>query len=105
MLLFKRLLHSGRKRGGSQGERSLAHCYNLIITHTRSRLKSMYNPYFGSIFRTEKAPTYFSRRLNRFASLYMPSLESFQDYVPDHTFYPRRAALPHEVDLNFDLID
>ena len=63
------------------------------------------NVYFGSIFRTAKGPTYFSRRLSRFATLYMSHLDNLMDYSLSHTFYPRRASLPHEPDLNFDFHD
>ena len=38
MLLFKPLLPSGRKKGGSQGERGLARYYNLITHQPRTRL-------------------------------------------------------------------
>ena len=108
MLSFILLPQNGRTKGGRLGEcchmLSLRFANNFLHLY-RSLLKEMYNPHFGSIFRTEKAPTYFSRRLNRFANLYMPSLESLQGYHLDHTFYPRRLALPHETDLNFDLTD
>ncbi|XP_064639084.1 5'-nucleotidase domain-containing protein 3-like isoform X2 [Lineus longissimus] len=59
--------------------------------------KNVFNPYFGSLFRTYHNPTYFSRRLSRFADLYMASIENLMNYSLNHTFYPRRAALPHEV--------
>ena len=71
--------------------------------HARLSLKKMYNPRFGSVFRTEKSPTYFSLRLLTFANLYMASLDSLMNYSLDYTFIPRRTALPHELDLNFDL--
>ncbi len=62
----------------------------------------MCSPYFGSIFRTERGPTYFSRRLMRFATLYTSSVSNLLDYSTNHTFYSRRASLPHEQDINFD---
>jgi HAD superfamily 5'-nucleotidase-like hydrolase len=72
-------------------------------TEARRQLKVMFNPRFGSVFRTEKSPTYFSLRLSTFANLYMASLDNLMNYSLDHTFIPRRTALPHEPDLNFDL--
>ena len=72
-------------------------------TEARHQLKAMFNPRFGSVFRTEKSPTYFSLRLSTFANLYMASLDNLMNYSLDHTFIPRRTALPHEPDLNFDL--
>ncbi|KAK3095894.1 hypothetical protein FSP39_020452 [Pinctada imbricata] len=62
----------------------------------RNYTKSLFNPLFGSIFRTYHNPTYFTRRLARFADLYMSSVVNLMQYSPDHTFYPRRMALPHE---------
>lgn len=69
----------------------------------RRHLKEAHNIRFGSVFRTEKSPTYFSRRLASFSNLYTSSLENLLQYPLNHTFIPRRAALPHEPDLNFDL--
>jgi hypothetical protein len=62
----------------------------------RTFTKSHFNPRFGSMFRTHHNPTYFSRRLGRFADLYMSSPEALLEYSVHHTFYPRRMALPHE---------
>ncbi|ESO96260.1 hypothetical protein LOTGIDRAFT_147320, partial [Lottia gigantea] len=62
----------------------------------RYKLKAMFNPRFGSLFRTHNNPTYFSRRLGRFADIYMSSLINLLHYNVDHTFYPRRSVLPHE---------
>lgn len=62
----------------------------------RQSLKSLFNPHFGSLFRTHHNPTYFSRRLARFADIYTSKLTNLQDYSGDHTFFPYRAALPHE---------
>ncbi|XP_023932660.1 5'-nucleotidase domain-containing protein 3 [Lingula anatina] len=63
----------------------------------RVATKEVFNPRFGSLFRTYHNPTYFSRRLSRFADIYMSSLTNLLNYKLTHTFYPRRAALPHEV--------
>lgn len=76
--------------------------YKLERNNARTFLKDAHNPRFGSVFRTEKSPTYFNRRLATFSNLYMSSLENLMDYSLDYTFFPRRAALPHEPDLNFD---
>ncbi|KAL3846863.1 hypothetical protein ACJMK2_017817 [Sinanodonta woodiana] len=62
----------------------------------RLYLKSAYNKQFGSLFRTFHNPTYYSRRLARYADIYMSNLTNFLQYSVDHTFYPRRTALPHE---------
>ncbi|XP_061171601.1 5'-nucleotidase domain-containing protein 3-like [Saccostrea echinata] len=62
----------------------------------RNYTKSLFNAQFGSIFRTYHNPTYFSRRLARFADLYMSNVVNLLHYPIDHTFYPRRMELPHE---------
>lgn len=66
----------------------------------RARLKSRFNPYFGSMFRTYHNPTSFSRRMTRYADLYTSSLENLLKYNDQFHFFPRRNALPHE--QNFD---
>ncbi|TSQ92616.1 5'-nucleotidase domain-containing protein 3 [Bagarius yarrelli] len=63
----------------------------------RSQAKNMFNSQFGSLFRTYHNPTYFSRRLSRFADIYMASLSCLLNYDLQHTFYPRRTPLQHEV--------
>lgn len=69
----------------------------LLLGLRRKTTKEMFNPQFGSLFRTYHNATYFSRRLSRYADLYMSSLSSLLNYSLSHTFYPRRSALPHEL--------
>lgn len=59
----------------------------------------MFNPNFGSLFRTYHNPTYFFRRLARFADIYTSSLTNILNYPDDYTFYPHRVILPHEPGL------
>ncbi|KAG7262591.1 hypothetical protein CRUP_036910 [Coryphaenoides rupestris] len=63
----------------------------------RSHTKDIFNGQFGSLFRTYHNPTYFSRRLARFADIYMPSISCLLRYDLGHTFFPRRTPLQHEV--------
>ncbi|XP_066561326.1 5'-nucleotidase domain-containing protein 3 isoform X2 [Amia ocellicauda] len=65
----------------------------------RSRTKDIFNPQFGSLFRTYHNPTYFSRRLSRFADIYMASLSCLLNYDLHHTFFPRRTPLQHEAPM------
>uniref|UniRef100_A0A8C5F827 5'-nucleotidase domain containing 3 n=1 Tax=Gadus morhua TaxID=8049 RepID=A0A8C5F827_GADMO len=58
--------------------------------------KEIFNSQFGSLFRTYHNPTYFSRRLSRFADIYMPSISCLLNYDFQHTFFPRRTPLQHE---------
>ncbi|XP_054628426.1 5'-nucleotidase domain-containing protein 2 [Dunckerocampus dactyliophorus] len=68
----------------------------------RVMTKNLFNPQFGSIFRTCHNPTYFSRRLSRFSDVYMASLSCLLNYDLSHTFYPRRTPLQHEAPLWMD---
>uniref|UniRef100_A0A8C7XKV4 5'-nucleotidase domain containing 2 n=1 Tax=Oryzias sinensis TaxID=183150 RepID=A0A8C7XKV4_9TELE len=68
----------------------------------RVMTKNLFNPQFGSIFRTLHNPTYFSRRLNRFSDIYMASLSCLLNYDLSYTFYPRRTPLQHEAPLWMD---
>lgn len=60
-------------------------------------MKTVFNKQFGSIFRTYHNASYFSRRFKRFADVYMSSVANLLKYSLNHTFYPCRSALPHEL--------
>lgn len=62
----------------------------------RNELKSTFNQQFGSVFRTHHNPTYFSRRLFRFADIYMSSITNLLHYSTSHVCMPRRGVMPHE---------
>ncbi|XP_022088139.1 5'-nucleotidase domain-containing protein 3-like [Acanthaster planci] len=66
----------------------------------RKTTKTLFNPQFGSIFRTFHNPSYFTSRLCRFADIYMSCLGNLNSYSLNHTFYPRRSALPHELSFS-----
>ncbi|XP_072255111.1 5'-nucleotidase domain-containing protein 3 [Pyxicephalus adspersus] len=65
----------------------------------RDMARRIFNPRFGSIFRTDHNPTYFLRRLSRFADIYMESLSCLLNYDLHYTFYPKRTPLQHEVPM------
>lgn len=46
----------------------------------RVKMKNIFNSQFGSVFRTYHNPTYFSRRLFRFADIYMSSMTNLLNY-------------------------
>lgn len=73
-----------------------------LFLHARVMTKNLFNPQFGSIFRTCHNPTYFSRRLCRFSDVYMTSLSCLLNYDLSYTFYPRRTPLQHEAPLWMD---
>lgn len=62
----------------------------------RYTAKNMFNPYFGSLFRTHQNPSFFSRRLSRFADIYTSNLSNLLEYPINYNFIPRRIALAHE---------
>jgi len=62
----------------------------------RKEMKDVFNAQFGSLFRTYHNPTYFSRRLFRFADVYTANLTNLLRFSTSHTFYARRGVLPHE---------
>ena len=66
------------------------------LNETRVALKNIFNPSFGSVFRSRRKPTFFSRRLFRVADVYTSRVTNFANYPITHTFYPRRGVLPHE---------
>ncbi|XP_022915081.1 5'-nucleotidase domain-containing protein 3 isoform X2 [Onthophagus taurus] len=62
----------------------------------RFKIKTVFNAQFGSVFRTYHNPSYFSRRLFRFADIYTSNITNLLNYSVNHTFYPRRGVMPHE---------
>ncbi len=52
----------------------------------------MFNPQFGSVFRTYHNASYFSRRLNRFADVYMSSIENLFHYHCIYKFVVSRGC-------------
>lgn len=67
----------------------------------RFATKNVFNKQFGSVFRTYNNPTYFSRRLFRFADIYTSNITNLLQYSVEHTFYPRRGVMPHEYSSYF----
>ncbi|CAF0919650.1 unnamed protein product [Brachionus calyciflorus] len=62
----------------------------------RKKIKKSFNPYFGSIFRANNNPSFFSRRLSRFADIYTSNVSNLLNYPIDYHFIPRRIDLAHE---------
>ncbi|XP_065889369.1 5'-nucleotidase domain-containing protein 3-like isoform X3 [Dysidea avara] len=95
-LLANEFLFSDLQRSSDEEARETMKQWRLQHKTLRVNMKEMFNPRFGSLFRTEKAPTYFTRWLGQFAHLYTSKVQNFIQYPLDFTFYPRRFALPHE---------
>jgi len=69
------------------------------INNIRKELKAVFNPYFGSVFRTHTNQTYFSYMLQRYADVYTAAIENFNNYPHDFTHGISRTFLPHERDI------
>lgn len=65
--------------------------------------KKSFNPQFGSIFRSYNNPSFFTRRLSRFADIYTSNVTNLLDYPIDCHFIPRRTDLAHEMQNKLDV--
>ena len=52
----------------------------FLFLFSRVEMKDIFNPYFGSVFRSKKNPTFFSRRLFRVADVYTSRVTNFHNY-------------------------
>ena len=59
--------------------------------------KKSFNTYFGSVFRSYNNPSFFTRRLSRFADIYTSNVCNLLDYPIDCHFIPKRTDLAHEM--------
>ncbi|XP_052784344.1 5'-nucleotidase domain-containing protein 3-like isoform X2 [Mya arenaria] len=99
LIILQRLLEEIQaSRNGSQETGSHEMIGELLEERDeiRSQLKELCNPRFGSMFRTHHNPSYFSRRMARFADIYTSKLTNLLQFSENYTFYPRRSFLPHE---------
>ena len=94
LMNLARIIKEGQYLEGS--ERDKLEKWKEELSDIRISLKSLFNPQFGSMFRTHHNPSYFAHKINRFADLYTARVENFLQYPVDHAFYPRRMYLPHE---------
>ena len=62
----------------------------------REQLKVMFNPHFGSVFRSHSGPTLFSQSILRYSDIYTSHVENLLRLSPDHVLLPRRLSMPHE---------
>jgi len=65
--------------------------------------KESFNPYFGSVFRANINPTFFSRRLSRYADIYTSNVTNLLNYPIDCHFIPKRIDLAHETAPRLEL--
>ena len=69
----------------------------------RMKAKHSFNPYFGSVFRSYNNPSFFSRRLSRFADIYTSNVTNLLNYPVDCHFIPRRVDLAHEQSIKLNI--
>ena len=84
----------------------------LQVRGIQDSLRAMFNPHFGSTFRSHNNPTYFSRKLFRsvtrfnilawketklvvfrFSDIYTSRVTNLLQYSLNHSFYPRSQIL------------
>ena len=90
------LIEINQTKTDEAADRETLKAWQDELDATRQNIKNMYNPFFGSMFRTHQNSSYFSRRLFRFADIYTSQVTNLGQYTLHHTFYPRRGALPHD---------
>ena len=56
------------------------------------QLSSVYNPNFGSVFRTDGHPSLFAFAVLRYVDLYMSDVTNLLHYNPQHRFYPYHST-------------
>lgn len=56
-------------------------------------ISALFNPRFGSVFRTDGNATYFASCVRRYADLYMSNVCDLLEYNPRHRFYPSSPNL------------
>ncbi len=65
--------------------------------------RTSFNKQFGSVFRSYNNPSFFTRRLSRFADIYTSNVTNLLDYPIDCHFIPRRTDLAHEMQNKLDI--
>jgi HAD superfamily 5'-nucleotidase-like hydrolase len=62
--------------------------------------QSLYNPYWGEVFRAGNEESYFAHQVDRFACIYMARLGDLFELSPRTYFRASRRPLAHEMALN-----
>jgi hypothetical protein len=80
-------------------ESARSHCVALCLLSAPSAItlsQQMFNPDFGSVFRTSSCRTEFFFDVGRYADVYTSSVNNFLRYSLHHCFYAERSFFPHE---------
>lgn len=67
-----------------------------MMLQTHAKLESLYNPYWGSLFRSGTKHSYFSQQVERFADLYAVGFDMLCNYPYTYLFLSTAERLPHE---------
>ncbi|KAI9594731.1 HAD-superfamily hydrolase [Syncephalis fuscata] len=95
------ILHPSRGNTITSHQRLHHHREQLRLWRNERRdisrqLKGLFNPQFGSVFRTMINPSMFADKIRAYSDLYTSSLENLNNYPLNHVFYPERVQMPHE---------
>jgi len=104
LVAVEKLLRVGQFSVSPQHEKYFT---KLLSDRQRLRiaLKTPFNKYFGSVFRTHNTATLFAYYLQRFADVYTSKIENFLEYPADYRFFPERTYMPHEFHLGRFLLE
>lgn len=81
---------------GDEESRGVVAKWMLDRQNIQRQLKSIFNPRFGSVFRSALQGSYFSARLCRVADVYTSSVMNLLNYQADKILFPPRGSHPHE---------
>ena len=68
--VLQHLIEDNQMRRGLEGDHDILRAWEAELDELWERLKVIFNPSFGSIFRARATSTFFSRRLHRVADVY-----------------------------------
>ena len=72
-------------------DEALLSAIELELQEINSQLSKLFNPHFGSVFRTDGHPSLFAFAMLRYVDLYMSDVCNLLHYNPSHRFYPYHA--------------
>lgn len=65
--------------------------FESLLHKVNADLSMLFNPQFGSMFRTDGHPSLFAFAVRRYADIYMSEVCHLLNYSPNHRFYPSHA--------------
>jgi hypothetical protein len=83
---------------------NIGHEIQEELARKRQLSKQIFNPYFGSVFRTHTNATIFAYMLQRYADIYTSKLENFDLYPLDFVHHAEREFLSHERSVRYEMV-